>query len=112
MKYPCLVPEKLCKTDIHVEIEAEGITEDGEPLTVFSAELKCNYQDGGKRILTEEQKLVEVSGVALFPGDFCPYIENLTGGTAAVHGVRRRIAEGRKHRNPDGTVNYTELRLL
>lgn len=112
MKYPCLVPKRLCRTDIHVEIEAEGISEDGEPLSAFSADLKCNYQDGGKRILTEEQKLVEVSGTALFSGDICPELANLTGGIVTVHGFERRIGEGRKHRNPDGTVNYTELRLL
>ena len=112
MKYPCLVPKRLCRTDIHVEIEAESISEDGEPLQAYIADLKCNYQDGGKRILTEEQKLVEVSGTALLPGDICPELANLTGGTVTVHGIQRRIAEGRKHRNPDGTVNYTELRLL
>lgn len=112
MKYPCLVPKSLCRTDIQVEIEAESISEDGEPLPAFSTDLKCNYQDGGKRILTEEQKLIEVSGTALFPGDICPELANLTGGTATIHGIRRRIAEGRKHRNPDGTVNYTELRVL
>lgn len=112
MRYPCLVPEKLCRTDIYVEIEAEGITEDGAPIPAFSATLKCNYQDGGKRILTEEQKLVQISGTALFPGDICPDIANITGGIAEVHGMRRIIAEGRKARNPDGTVNYTELRLL
>ena len=106
------MPEKLCKTEIYVEIEAEGITEDGEPAPAFSANLKCNYQNGGKRILTEEQKLIEISGTALFPGDICPEIANITGGNATVHNVLRRIAEGRKHRNPDGTVNYTELRLL
>lgn len=112
MRYPALVPLRLCRTDIHVAIEREGISEDGEPLQAFSAELKCNYQDGGKRILTEDQKLIEVSGTALFCGDICPDLPNITGGTAKVHGVSRRIAEGRKHRNPDGTVNYTELRLI
>lgn len=112
MKYPCLVPKKLCKTDITVKIEGEGLTEDGAPEIVFEANLKCNYQDGGKRVLTDNEKLVEVSGTALFPGDICPEVSNLTGGSATVHGIARRIAEGRKARNPDGTVNYTELRLL
>lgn len=112
MRYPSLVPEKLCKTDIYVKLENEGISKDGAPLPAFSASLKCNYQDGGKRILTEEQKLIEVSGTALFGGDICPELPNITSGTVSVHGVTRKIAEGRKHRNPDGTVNYTELRLL
>ncbi|MCQ4637024.1 hypothetical protein NE619_09800 [Anaerovorax odorimutans] len=112
MKYPCLVPKRLCKTDIHVEIEGEGITEDGAPEILFEADLKCNYQDGGKRILTDEQKLIEVSGTALFPGDICPDVPNITSGSAMVLGIKRTIAQGRKARNPDGTVNFTELRLL
>ncbi len=112
MRYPSLVPQKLCKTDIHVIIDEEGLTEDGAPVTVFEADLKCNYQDGGKAIMTEEQKLISVSGTALFSGDICPGISNITGGAATVHGIIRRIALGKKHRNPDGTVNYTELRLF
>lgn len=112
MRYPSLVPRKLCKTDIHVVINGEGLTEDGAPETVFEADLKCNYQDGGKSIMTEEQKLISVSGTALFYGDICPSVPNLTSGNATVYGITRRIALGKKHRNPDGTVNYTELRLF
>ena len=32
MKYPCLVTKRLCKTDIFVEIDQEGLNEYGEPL--------------------------------------------------------------------------------
>lgn len=112
MKYPSLVPKKLCKTEIHVVIEGEDLTEDGAPEIAYEADMKCNYQDSGKAIFTEEQKLVSVSGTALFDGDIFPDIQNITSGSATVHGVCRRIALGQKHRNPDGTVNFTELRLF
>lgn len=112
MKYPCLVPKRLCKTDIHVRIDQEGISEDGEPLTAFEADLKCNYQDTAKTVLTAEQKLVQLSAVALFPGDICPGLATLSGGTATVDGIERTVFQGSKARNPDGTVNYTELRLI
>lgn len=112
MKYPCLVPKRFCKTKIYVKIESEGLTEEGAPEIIFEAELMCNYQDGGKRILTSEQKLIEVSGTALIPGDICPEMANITGGTVKVHEIERRIGIGKKARNPDGTVNYTELRLV
>ena len=112
MKYPSLVPKKLCRTKIHIIIDGEGLTEDGAPETVFEADLECNYQDGGKAIMTEEQKLISVSGTALFYGDICPSVSNITSGRAVVHGNMRRIALAKKHRNPDGTVNYTELRLF
>lgn len=112
MKYPCLVPKRLCKTEIHISVEQEGITKYGELLPTVELDLKCNYQDTAKTILTAEQKLVQLSGVALLPGDFCPELATISGGTVTVHNIKRRIFQGMKVRNPDGTVNYTELRLV
>mgnify|MGYP003279479206 CR=1 FL=1 len=112
MKYPCLVPLKLCKVDIHLEIHAEGVSEDGGPIVLLSKDLKCNYQDTAKTVLTAEGKQVQLTGVALFPGDIAPDIPAITGGTATVFGVKRSIFQGNKARNPDGTVNYCELRLV
>lgn len=112
MKYPCLVPKRLCRTPVTVTIHSEGISEDGEPMKDFSETLRCNYQDSAKTVLTDEKKLVRLSGVALFPGDICPELATLSDGTVEVEGVQRRIFQGMKARNPDGTVNYTELRLV
>lgn len=112
MKYPCLVPKQLCKTDIHVCIEQEGLTEDGGPIPAFEADLKCNYQDTAKTVLTAEGKQVQLSGVAMMPGDICPELPVIPGGTVTIFGVERTIYQGNKARNPDGTVNYTELRLI
>ena len=41
MKYPCLVPKSLCKTDISVVIEREGVNEYGEPLETVNYSGKC-----------------------------------------------------------------------
>lgn len=112
MKYPCLVPKRLCKTDIRVRIEQEGLNEDGGPIPAFEADLKCNYQDTAKTVLTAEGKQVQLTGVALFPGDIAPELPVLSGGTVSVYGSDRDIFQGVKARNPDGTVNYTELRLV
>lgn len=112
MKYPCLVPKRLCKTDIHVRIEQEGLNEDGGPIPAFEADLKCNYQDTAKMVMTAEGKQVQLSGVALFPGDMAPELAVLSGGTVSVYDSQRDIFQGMKARNPDGTVNYTELRLV
>ncbi len=112
MKYPCLVPKRLCKTDISLELEQEGISEYGEPLDSVSYSGKCNYQDTAKTVLTAEKKLVEISGSALIPGDICPELPVISGGKATVLGAERRILQGRKGRNPDGTVNYTEVLLI
>ncbi len=36
MRYPKLVPEKLCKTDIVLEFEQEGLNVYGEPLQTIT----------------------------------------------------------------------------
>lgn len=112
MKYPCLVPKKFCKTLIKVTIFQEGISEDGEPLKAIEIDIKCNYQDKAKTVLTAEQKLVRVEGTALIPGDIAPGISSISSGEVNVFGIKRSIYKGEKARNPDGTVNYTKLELI
>lgn len=112
MKYPCLVPKRFCKTDITIEFEREGLNEYGEPLETFHYSGKCNYQDKARTVLTTEKKLVEITGSALFPGDICPNLPVISGGIAVIFDVPRRILQGCKARNPDGTVNYTEVLLI
>ncbi len=112
MKYPCLVDKKLCKTPITVNLDREGYGNFGEPLEAIPFSGSCNYQDRAKTVLTEEKKLVEVTGSAYIPGDICPELSTISGGTATLFGVDRRIAVGTKARNPDGTVNYTLLELV
>lgn len=112
MKYPCLIRPRFCTTSISVTLYGEGVTEDGAPEVAFAGKLHCNWQDGAKTVLTAEQKRVEVSGVALFSGDICPDLAVISGGYVEIFGIKRTIAKGRKARNPDGTVNYTELDVM
>lgn len=112
MKWPQLVPERLCKTDCHVTLYGEGVTEDGAPVVLLDANLKCNYQDKAKKIFTKEQKLVQVTGSAYFCGDIAPDASVISGGEFTVYGEKREIYQGTKARNPDGTVNYTLLEVV
>lgn len=109
MRYPCLVPKKLCKTDIHVHLESEELDTLGEPKQVLDLDLKCNFQDKVKTIFTAEKKLVEITGTALFNGDIAPDFPTLSGGTVTIFGQKRKIEQGMKARNPEGTVNYCRL---
>ena len=112
MKYPCLVPKRLCKTEISVHLESEDATSLGEPAATVDLELKCNFQDKAKTILTAEKKLVQVTGTALFPGDIAPDMPSLSGGFIEIFGQERRIVQGMKARNPDGTVNFCRLEVV
>lgn len=112
MKYPCLVLSQFCNTEIKLELEPEGINKYGEPLEIVEYSGKCNYQDKARTVLTAEKKLVEITGTALFPGDICHELPVISGGSAVVYGVKRRVLQGKKARNPDGSVNYTEVLLI
>ena len=112
MRYPCLVPKKLCKVDIYVHLESEDVNNHGEPEQILDLDLKCNFQDRAKTILTAEKKLIQITGTAMFPGDIAPNFPILSGGTVTVFGQERRIEQGMKARNPDGTVNYSQLEVI
>lgn len=112
MIYPQLVRKRDCKTDIHVILYAEEPSEEGEPIIALEDNFKCNYQDNAKRILTSEKVLIQLKGKAYFVGDVAPNISNITGGQVVIFGETRQIYQGTKARNPDGTVNYTELEIM
>lgn len=65
-----------------------------------------------KKSYANEQKIVQVTGSALFCGDIAPDVPVISCGVATVFGVERTIVSGEKARNPDGTVNYTRLELM
>lgn len=112
MNYPCLVPECYCKTPIMIVIYGEGLDKNGGPEVLFEDELLCNYQDIAKTVLTAEQKLVHLSGTALFRGDIAADVAVISGGNITVNGVERTIFQGMKARNTDGTVNYTRIDIV
>lgn len=111
MKYPCLVLKAMCTTDMIVSVDQEGVSVYGEPLTPTIVSVKGNYQEKTKTIYTAQKKEVTVSALVMFPGDIVPDMETISGGSVTIRGYSRRIAQGSKARNPDGTVNYTEVWL-
>ncbi len=112
MKYPCLVLKPICTTQINLTLYREGLGDDGEPLTAIEYSGFCNYQDSAKTIFTVEKKLVQITAQAYFIGDIAPELAVISGGEAVIFGEKRRILQGMKARNPDGTVNYTRLDLV
>lgn len=111
VRFPSLVRKEFCKTEATLKIEQEGLNVYGEPLDTIEITSKCNYQGSAKTVLTADKKLIQLSGTALFIGDICPTLPEITGGSIAINGVERTIFSSQKHRNPDGTVNYTEISI-
>lgn len=109
--WPDLVPDRCCKTNIHVILYSEDLNEDGGPIIAFEDNLKCNYQDNAKQVLTPQKQLVQLSGTALFNKDIAPELAVISSGYVEVFEEKRNIYKGTKARNPDGTVNYTRLDL-
>lgn len=112
MTYPKLVREENCKTDIHVVLYGEDTTEDGEPVIALDTDLKCNYQDKAKRVLTAEKVIIQLTAKAYFVGDIAPGLPVISSGQVTIFEETRQIYQGTKARNPDGTVNYTELEIM
>lgn len=110
MKWPELVPDRVCTTPITVSL-THGINQDGSPkeVTLFSG--NCNYAEKQKEVLDAERRLVTLSATALFNGDIAPSAKTLLG-FATVFGVRRVVFSAARERNPDGTVNFTRLELM
>ena len=109
-KWPCLVLPQFCKTSIQVTIECEDLNENGVPVTI-GWEGMCNYQDQSKRVYKDDKVVVQVVGICLIPGDIAKDLSVLPSGKVTVNGIERNMIKGIKARNPDGTVNYTQLEL-
>lgn len=109
MKYPKLVPPRLCHTEVKVKFLGDLDIEGAEKiLCEFSG--KCNIQIKTKQRLTADKRFVTINATALFDGDIAPNISNPKG-ILELNGKEYRIYSMAKELNPDGTVNYTRLEL-
>lgn len=112
MKYPKLVPSKVCKTPINLRIDSDEIGEYGESECLVNLDTTCNFQSSSKRIYTSQDTYIQLTATALFDGDIVSTEGNISSGTATVFGREYRIYSISKLRNPDGTVNYTKVELI
>ena len=86
--------------------------ENGAPIVAAAYEGHCNYQDSAQRIYSDDKHTIQLSGKALLNGDICPALPAIADGEAVIFGEKRKIYRGTKARNPDGSVNYTQLDLM
>ena len=112
MKYPSIVPDAVCRTPITLTVYADEPDENGAPVIAATFEGRCNYQDSARHVYTADKQSVQLSGKALFNGDIFPELAVIADGQAEIFGETRKIFRGTKARNPDGSVNYTEIQLM
>jgi hypothetical protein len=85
---------------------------DGAPEVAATFTRFCNYQDTAQRVYTSDKHYIQLTGKALFNGDIFPGLPVIADGQAEIFGEPRRIFRGTKARNPDGSVNYTQIDLI
>lgn len=135
MKYPKLVPPRLCNAQVHITFFG-GLNMEGVEEKIGEYEGKCNLSAKTRHTVTENKRIITVEAVALFDGDIIPYLSNPAGEmtiaevfplecedgerletesddavTLCRQGNPYRISRISKERNPDGTVNFTKVEL-
>lgn len=107
--WPHLVPPSVCCTPCVVVLTGDA-GENGVPQELARLELHCNWQDRPRQELDAQRRLIRLEGKALFDGDIAPEQDTLCG-RVELYGKSWRIYRGSKCRNPDGSVNFTQLEV-
>lgn len=110
MKFPQLVPERVCKTPCKV-YRTDGLNRDGSKKQTVIFEGKCFHSEKSRQKLSAEKQLITLSGEALFCGDIAPD-NTVVEGYAVIGGRTYKIYGSEKAKDPDGRVNYTRLELI
>lgn len=110
MKYPQLVPDRVCKTACKV-FQTGGLNRDGSKKKTVLFDGNCFYSEKSRQKLNAEKQLITLSGEALFNGDIAPD-SAVIDGYVEIDGKEYKINASEKAKNPDGSVNYTRLELM
>ena len=111
MKYPELVPDRVCTIPVKI-YRTGGLNRDGSPKRTVIFEGKCFFSEKAKQKITAEKQIITLSGELLFNGDIAPDTDAIEGEAEILSGLKRKVYASEKCRNPDGTVNYTRLELI
>lgn len=106
------IPDFLMSTPCNIVIESSGVSEDGEPIAAVKWSGNCRYSNKARESLDGNNKKLTILGAIQIKGDIAPALPAITGGTIEVGGAKFRIKEGKRSRNPDGSVHHTTLELI
>lgn len=105
-------PKELAVTDFVLQLEQNGISEDGEPIVALETSGKCIFSEKSKRIITDDGRKVTLLGKMAIEGDIAPNLKQIASGTVNINGVVYDIYASYRPRNPDGSVFMTEFDLM
>ncbi len=105
-------PDWLLKTDYSINLKAEGISEEGEPISSFEGTGKCIFSEHSKRIIDSNGKQITLVGKAVMKGDLAPSLKTISDGEITINNRTYEIYSGARPRNPDGTIHSTQLELM
>lgn len=107
MKYPKLVPERVCTTSCTV-YRTDGLNRDGSKKRTAIFEGKCFHSEKARQKLSAEKQLITLSGEALFCGDIAPD-SPIVDGAVEIGGREYKIYGSEKAKNPrrDGKLHKT-----
>lgn len=108
MKLPYL--SFLDTTIIEVRI-TNGIDANGGPNVVETYQGLCYFSDKAKTVQTSDGQKVTLNGLVMIGEDIAPDVHVITG-SVVINGGEWKIHRGFRAKNPDGTVNHTELELI
>lgn len=100
-------PNWLLATDYTISLYDEGISEDGEPITLFNGSGKCIFSEKAKRIIDDDGKKITLLGKVIVQGDIAPELKTVSDGVITINGRQYEIYIGYRPRNPDGTIHHT-----
>ena len=110
-----MFPYWLETVPARAELYSSGLDDNtGAPSTAAEWEGLCVFSEKGKRVFGEERAGVSLSSAVVVHGDIAPELPVIAGGRFTVFpGTSREwifeIKEGRRPRNPDGSVHHTWL---
>lgn len=109
MGYPKLV--RNAKTPVRVVLNGEP-NEFNEPVTALDGSFLCNYQGAHTTKYTAEKRTPTATGTIFIDGDILPGGDAVYSGYVVIFEERHEVSEIRKGRNLDGSVNFTELKVI
>lgn len=106
------LPKKLFNQDWSINVELNGLNEDGGPLIGPTVTAKCFYSGKAYQVMNAEKQIIRLEGKLIALGDLFPTLSVIAKGTAIKGDKKHKIYKCERPLNPDGSVYATILELM